>query len=221
MYKEHQTTSPLRQNAEPSLADEAYQVLLKEILAAELAGGTVIQERRLAARLGVSRSPMRDALGRLEGQGLLVRSVKGSLTVRIITLQDYLNAIGVRALIEPNAVATACRSIRESMVERLYGKLQIITADPEPDPVFVADFDDALHEAITDASGNPFLAETIKQMRRYTTIFEYERKLDKRKPSLVDYRAIVSALQQGDEAAAHDAMVRHLENVRQAVLDTY
>ena len=207
--------------AERSLADETYSALLEEILSAQMAGGAVVQERRLAARLGVSRSPMRDALGRLEGQGLLVRNAKGVLTVRIVTLSDYLNSVALRMLVEPTAAAQACKGITAETVVELATMLQDIEMDPDPDPEFVWKLDDALHEGIADASGNPFIADTVVQMRRYTTIFERQRKLAHRKPGLADHQGIVRALMDRDADAARAAMTLHLERVRQNVLSTY
>lgn len=204
-----------------SLADETYRALLEEILSAQLAGGAVVQERRLAARLGVSRSPMRDALGRLEGQGLLVRNAKGVLTVRVITLADYLNSVAMRMLVEPSAAAQACPSIATETIAQLSATLNAIEADPDPDPNVVWTFDDALHQAIAEASGNPFMADTILQMRRYTTIFERQRKLAQRKPGLSDHQGIIQALTDRNADAARTAMALHLERVRQNILATY
>ncbi|GAA4522225.1 GntR family transcriptional regulator [Chelativorans composti] len=207
--------------ANKSLADETYDALLEEILAARLAGGTVVQERRLAERLGVSRSPMRDALGRLEGQGLLIRNDKGVLTVRIIALTDYLNAISVRMLLEPTAAALAAEAIDAAEVKRLAEMLEALDADPDPEPAVVWAFDDVLHDSIGAASGNPFMAETIVRMRRYTTIFERQRKLAQRKPGLEDHQAILRALAARDPQAAREAMTIHLDQVRRNVLTTY
>ncbi|MBS7700283.1 MULTISPECIES: GntR family transcriptional regulator [unclassified Chelatococcus] len=204
-----------------SLADETYDTLLAEILSAQLSGGTVVQERRLADRLGVSRSPMRDALGRLEGQGLLVRNAKGVLIVRVISLADYLNSMSIRVLLEPSAAAQACEKIAAEQVAQLATMLEAIDADPDPEPSFIWAFDDALHNGIATASGNPFMAETILQMRRYTTIFERQRKLAQRKPGLSDHQAIIHALDRRDADAARSAMALHLERVRKNVLATY
>lgn len=207
--------------SETSLADETYRALLNDILAARLAGGAVVQERRLATKLGVSRSPMRDALGRLEGQGLLVRNSKGVLTVRVITLQDYLNSLAMRILIEPSAAALASASMDIAHVDRLQAMLDRIDADADPDPAFVWHFDDALHNGIGEASGNPFMAETIIQMRRYTAIFERQRRLAQRKPGIADHQVILAALRARDAEAAREAMSLHLERVREGVLSTY
>lgn len=204
-----------------SLADEAYRALLGDILSARLGGGTIVQERRLALRLGISRSPMRDALGRLEGQGLLVQNSKGALSVRVITLPDYLNSLAVRLLIEPTAAALASAAFDAKQLRALSSRLSVLEKDEEPDPARVQQFDDAVHDSIGEASGNPFIADVSVQMRRYTTMFEQQRKLVPRKAGIDELRGILRALENRDAEAARAVMTLHLERIRQGVLATY
>src|SRR5690606_41727447 len=82
--------------------------------------------------------------------------------------------------------AVACPEMAESKRSELAAMLRAIEEDPDPDPAMVWRFDDALHQGLGEASGNPFMAETIVQMRRYTTIFERQRRLAQRKPGLED-----------------------------------
>lgn len=204
-----------------SLAEEAYRRLLSDILSTRLAGGTIVQERRLASRLGVSRSPLRDALGRLEGQGLLIRNSKGVLSVRVVTLEDYLNSLGIRILIEPAAAALASGELSREELAELEAALQKIEVDPDPDPDFVWDFDDMLHNTIAVRSGNPFMVRTVTEMRRYTTIFERQMSIRRAKPGVADHRAILDALSGGAREGTRQAMALHLEHVRQGVLENY
>jgi len=206
---------------EESLAQETYGLLLAEITSARLAGGSVIQQRRLASQYAVSRSPMRHALSRLEGEGLLVRDERGVLCVRVITLKDYLNSLTMRMLLEPTAAALAAPGADEEDVGRLLASLDVIEADPEPDPEEVWRFDDALHDFIADHSDNPFMSATIAEMRRYTTIFERQMALTRVKPGVAEHREIIMALASHDAERARKAMASHLEIVRQGVLSNY
>ena len=79
------------QNHNGGLAGTAYDFVLEMIVNRELPSGTVIQERKLAGSLGVSRTPMREALGRLEGEGWLVRLTDRLLSVKVVTLNDRAN----------------------------------------------------------------------------------------------------------------------------------
>src|ERR1700759_541466 len=103
---------PSKATEREKLANTAYRTVLNRILSHELPGGSIIQERKLADAMGISRTPMRDALGRLEGEGLLVRLTDRLLAVRVITLQDYLHTLDVRAMVEPQAAALAARHLR-------------------------------------------------------------------------------------------------------------
>lgn len=211
----------LNDEAEASLAEETYRLLLADILSARLVGGSVVQQRRLASKHAVSRSPMRHALGRLEGEGLLVRNDKGVLCVRVITLKDYLDSLAMRMLLEPSAIALAASHIAEEELAPLSVMLDAIEAEPDPDPELVWQFDDALHGSIAAASGNSFMAATIGEMRRYTTIFERQMAVVRAKPGVAEHRAILTALSAHDSDAARQAMARHLEAVRQGVLTNY
>ncbi|MGV1765180.1 GntR family transcriptional regulator [Agrobacterium rhizogenes] len=211
----------LNDAGEASLADETYRLLLADILSARLVGGSVVQQRRLASKHAVSRSPMRHALGRLEGEGLLVRNDKGVLCVRVITLKDYLDSLAMRMLLEPSAIALAASHMTEEELKSLLVMLDAIEAEPDPDPELVWQFDDALHGSVAAASGNPFMAAVIGEMRRYTTIFERQMAVVRAKPGVAEHRAILAALSAHDSDAARRAMARHLEAVRQGVLTNY
>ena len=203
-----------------TLAETAYRIVLAKVLAHELAGGSVIQERKLADAMGISRTPMRDALGRLEGEGLLVRLTDRLLAVRVITLQDYLHTLDVRAMVEPQAAALAARHLRPDDATRLQTQLAALEASAEPADALHWAFDADLHETIAELSGNPFLAKTVREMRRYTTIFERQTVPPRSKPGLADHQRIVDALASGKPERARDAMADHIRNVRKRTLDS-
>jgi DNA-binding GntR family transcriptional regulator len=204
-----------------SLADETYRNVLADILAARLVGGSVIQQRRLANQHAVSRSPMRHALGRLEGEGLLVRDEKGVLSVRVISLKDYLDSLAMRTLLEPMAASLAAANVSSERLGLLSEMLDAIEAEPDPDPEVVWRFDDALHGYIATESRNPFMTATIFEMRRYTTIFERQMAIIRAKPGVKEHRAILHALAKGDPDASRMAMANHLDIVRHGVLSNY
>ncbi|MBB4123348.1 GntR family transcriptional regulator [Martelella radicis] len=206
---------------ETSLAEEAYRALLAEIVSARLAGGTVIQQRRLATEHSVSRSPMRHAISRLEGEGLLVRTGKGLLAVRVVTLKEYLDSLAMRMLLEPSAAYQACGNINADALAALSEELDAIDRARDPDPEDVWHFDDGLHLTIARQCGNGFMEATIADMRRYTTIFERQAKSVRSKPGVAEHRAILDALAAAEPEGTRQAMVRHLEMVREGVLRNY
>jgi DNA-binding GntR family transcriptional regulator len=200
------------------LADEAYKSVLGDILACRLPGGTVIQERKLALALGVSRSPMRDALNRLAGEGLLVRLTDRLLAVRVITLEDYLKSLDVRALIEPQSAALATPHITDAEIAECTRLLAHIEGSATPSDEDHWAFDDYLHDTLANRSGNIFMAHTIRDMRRYTKIFERQTVPARRSPGGADHRKLIDALAERRADLVKSAMSEHIRNVRKRTL---
>lgn len=209
-----------RQAETGGLAEGAYRSVLSDILTCRLRGGTVIQERQLALQLGISRSPMRDALKRLEGEGLLVRLTDRLLAVRVITLEDYLHTLDVRAAVEPKAIVLALPHVTDGELDKLEALLSRIEAEPRNVSQHHWPFDDLLHETLGQRSGNPFLAAIIEEMRRYTKIFEQQTIPLRVNPGLEDHRTILAALRKRNAEAAKRAMIQHIRNVRLGTLDS-
>ncbi|WP_238364795.1 GntR family transcriptional regulator [Mesobacterium pallidum] len=209
------------QESDSNLGEETYQTLLHDILSARLPGGMAIQQRRLALEYQVSRSPMRTALSRLEGEGLLVRDETGALKVRTVTLTDYLHALDIRMLLEPTAAANACKSPDAAKLTDLFARFQSVADNPTPDPEEVWALDDSLHGYIAAQSGNPFMVSFIRDLRRFTTIFERQLPVVRAKPGMREHAAILDALQGGESEVARAAMSFHLEIVRIGVLKNY
>jgi DNA-binding GntR family transcriptional regulator len=161
---------------------------------------------------------MRDALNRLEGEGLLVRLTDRLVAVRVITLEDYLHTLDVRALIEPQAAALATPRLSAEEIAQLDSMLAAIEAAGEPTAEQHWAFDDLLHDTLAQHSGNPFLGETIREMRRYTKIFERQTVPARIHPTASDHRKVLTALsaRQADDVKA--AMAQHIRNVRKRTL---
>ncbi|WP_051356817.1 GntR family transcriptional regulator [Azorhizobium doebereinerae] len=205
--------------ATPRLTEVAYRRLLDMILGGELEAGAVVQERKLAKALDVSRTPLRDALFRLEGEGLLIRRGEGALQVKTVTLEDYSHALRVRVTLESEAARLAAGHVPAATLAPLRARMEAIlhaaeASDAEPLSRAELDaVDDILHEAIAQASGNPLLAELIRQVRQRSRLFGLERRPRRIREISAEHLAIIDALAEGRSAAAGAAMERHLTNV--------
>ena len=114
-----------------NLSEAAYETLLQQIMDRTLSGGTVIQERKMAAELNISRTPMRKALARLEGEGLLIRLTDRLVSVRLVTLTECIDAFSVRKLIEPEATRLATPRISQQVLSELKSELTELMDAPE------------------------------------------------------------------------------------------
>ncbi len=213
------TVDPSNNEPRKSLAQVAYNAVFEMILSRELAGGTVIQERKLADALAISRTPMREALIRLEGEGWLVRLTDRLLSVKIVNMDEYLQALGVRILLEAEAIERAIGRLAKDRLKELRAQIEDLKQDPEPDSAKHWAFDDALHNAIADASGNQVMAQIIRDLRSITRLFEGQTVPQRRTPGLEEHEAIIKALEAGDGQLARDCMIAHLNVVRAGVLD--
>src|SRR3546814_2189611 len=99
------TSGPLRL----SISEQAYQHLRSKIIAREIEPGTVIGERRLADDLQASRTPLRAAISRLEGEGLVERLTNGSIVIRQLSVDELLDILFVRRILEGDAAFLAAQ----------------------------------------------------------------------------------------------------------------
>ncbi len=210
-------------NSEPKVRDSlsrvAYDSVFQMILSRELPGGTVIQERKLAETLGISRTPMREALVRLEGEGWLVRLTDRLLSVKVVDLTEFLHALSVRRLLECEAIRNAAAKLTDTDIERLSGKLAELKADPDPENQVHWSFDDDLHRTIAIFGGNPVLARIVNDLRKTTHLFEAQTVPQRLSPGVAEHEAILDALAARDPERAVEAMQTHLECVRAGVMD--
>ncbi|CAM2865314.1 GntR family transcriptional regulator [Komagataeibacter xylinus] len=204
-----------------NLTEETYEHMLDLILSRKLPGGTIIQERRMAEDLGVSRTPMREAIGRLEGEGLVVRHNARLLAVRHVSLDEYLQSLEVRLLVEPYAANIAAEHIPTERLAELRRSLRSIDPSHTFSPAQHWVFDDNLHGAIGEYCENGLIAKTIQGMRRFTKMFERQSLAERNAPGWAEHESILSALETRDGALASKAMTRHLRTARKTVLDSF
>ncbi len=201
------------------LSQVAYDAVFGMILSRELPGGTVLQEKKLAASLGISRTPMREALMRLEGEGWLKRLTDRLLSVKVVDLPEFLNALSVRRLLEREAVRSAAQTLDSSEINRLIEALAALKLADDPDNRTHWSFDDDLHNTIAAASGNPVLARLVDELRKITHLFEAQTFPQRLSPGVAEHQAILDALLSRDADRAVVAMDEHLDRVRAGVMD--
>lgn len=162
-------TSPTHRPATPeprrSAADRAYSHVKTRVLSGELQGGQLFSEGDVAGELGVSRTPVREALLRLEGEGLIrLYPKKGALVVPV-TAQEARDVLQARSVIEEWASA-AMWPQRHEVVEPLTDLLmQMRRARRDDDVGAFAAADRSFHETIVAAAGNAILTRQYRALR--------------------------------------------------------
>ncbi len=195
-----------------SLGSLAYKALSDMIRHRRLRAGDAIVEARLADTLGISRTPLREALQRLEAEAMVVRAGR-SYVVRHVDLGEYLKSLKVRLVLEPEATALAVGRVPGLLIAEVRGEiLQLMDATTYHTDAHWRS-DDNLHGMFIDHCGNEVMARILKGLRATTRLFEIDRLKDRLKPDSREHLAICDALKAGDDADARQAVARHIQSL--------
>lgn len=200
-----------------------YTTLRARILSGELSANTMLREQALAAELGVSRTPVREALRRLAEAGLVAFSPNRGATVVAWTIDQVRETYMVRAGLESRAAGLAAARITAAEVDTLAALIDAM----EP---FVTAVDDAgmdelqrlnaeFHRLVVDASRSPQLLALTSNVARVPLMADAFRRqgVQYRARSNHQHRDILTALRSGDAIWAEVAMRSHILGARNAV----
>jgi len=201
-----------------SLGDRAYRLISEMILSGKLSYGDPVQERRLAELLNVSRTPVREAISRLEAEGFLERRA-GRVIVREVRLNEFVEILHVRKLLECDAVREAAIKIDAKELQKIRLTIDKLMQRSTVSAIELRDVDDLFHNFIARSSGNKLLIELIKDLRRRTSMFDHERLPNRKHPGNREHLDIIDALEKRDGTLASTRMARHINNVHRSIFD--
>ena len=206
-----------------NLSGLALQRLEKAIMEGELGPGERLSESGLARRFGISRGPLREAIGQLEGRKLVTRVSNQGARVVSLSKQDLLDLLQVRESLEGMACRLASQNMDESDIVRLE---DMLAAHEKADAMragrgyFQGAGDGDFHQVILSACGNARLSGMLGD-ELYSLLRLYRHRLSMRpgRPAeaLEEHKQIVAALRASDADAAEAAMRAHLRNSLSAV----
>lgn len=213
-YKRSVATLSRRAN----LNDQVYETLRARILSRRPGPGSKLSLHELAAELGVSRSPVHHALTRLVTEGLLtVRSRRGYY-VAPVTAQALVEGYEVRLALELHAAAAVVGRLEEPQLERLHTLLEATAAAVSHEEWDAANA--AFHEYQVDLAGNQLLSRFYRELS-VNLMMQVIRggRLEVSDSLVTEHRAIVAALETGDEEGAGHAIRTHIDHGRRIALE--
>ncbi len=212
----------LNMNAYLPLRDVVFQTLREAILKGELKPGERLMELQLADKLGVSRTPIREAIRMLELEGLAVTVPRKGAEVAKMTLKDMEDVLEIREALDELAAQIACDKITpEQMVRLCNAKKEFEKSTKTNDLKAIAEADVRFHDVIYEATDNPKLVSLLNNLREQVYRYRVEYiKNPQNYPILIEEHAnILNALSKGDKEAVKQAMHVHVENQAIAVKD--
>jgi DNA-binding GntR family transcriptional regulator len=217
MAKQAEVVGQTGRNGRVSLTDVAYERLRRDIVACRLEPGHEFTELDIADRLQMSKTPVREALMRLQFEGLVKAYPRRGYMVEPIKIRDINDIFDMRAIVEGGAMALAVERATDEDLDRL-SQLAAAIADD----VYSKELDrsssvnNAFHEGIALAARNDRLHRTVVQLLRELERFFYiEAKASGDYPErYASHRDIVKEMQLRDATGAQKAIIDHIEGTR-------
>lgn len=205
----------LNMNAYLPLRDVVFHTLREAILKGELKPGERLMELQLAAKLGVSRTPIREAIRMLEQEGLAVTIPRKGAEVAKMTEKDMEDVLQIREVLDELAASIACEQMTREQLETLKTTMREFEEFTKTGNVKkIAEADVKFHDVIYQATGNPKLVNMLNNLREqmYRYRIEYL-KDEKNYPVLIrEHSQIVEGLIAKDKEKVTAAMHHHVRN---------
>ena len=197
------------------LRDVVFNTLRQAILKGELEPGERLMEIQLAERLGVSRTPIREAIRKLELEGLVLMIPRKGAEVAKISEKSLRDVLELRRSLEELAIELACQRMTEEEIDELEDAQRAFRkAVDSKDVMLMAETDEKYHEIIYQGTKNSRLVQILNNLREqmYRYRLEYIKDADKRQILLIEHDNILKAVRNRKVAEAKAAMREHIDN---------
>lgn len=202
------------------LRDVVFNTLRDAILKGELAPGERLMELHLAKKLGVSRTPIREAIRMLEQEGLAITIPRRGAQVAKMTEKDLEDVLEIRDALDELAVSTACKKMKADELDELAEAMHEFEKAVKGGEVrHIVETDENFHNVIYKAADNPKLSNIVQNLKEQMYRYRYEYIKDNASyDRLVDeHKKILDGLKRKDEPFVKEVMRVHLANQMEGV----
>jgi DNA-binding GntR family transcriptional regulator len=208
------------------LAEDVYEAVFNKLMTLDIAPGARITVDGLVRELEVSHTPIREALGRLEGEGLVVKThLVGYSAAPQITRRRFDELYDLRLLLEPEAARRAALRISEENMGKLRktaaSMATLSNSRQRQSYSGFARLDAYFHDQIMEIAGNALIRDTLVHLHTHFHIFRLMYHARITEEALSEHEALLTALSAGDEAGAEHAMRAHIERSRERLLEAF
>jgi DNA-binding GntR family transcriptional regulator len=207
-----------------TLQDHVYTYLYNKIVSGDIPPGQRIVEQKVAKETGISRSPVREAIRRLESENLVIVSPRGGVKVYRPTYTDFQHLYECRISLEPSAAYYAALRIDGTdlnILEELMNKMNV--AVDQKNIESLRSLSSKFHLTILKASGNPYLVKVMKQLNSLLTFYRnavlnIPQRLHE---GAIEHEAILLAIKNNNSKEAEELMKLHIKKDYQFYLSEY
>lgn len=205
-----------------SRVDNAYNWLVDEITGFRLKSGAPLSENKLAQQLGISRTPVREALQRLEKEGLVRRTDSARFAVSSISRSEVEEACDLLILLDTYLFERAALNLTPTQIEIITDAVERMEkAAAESDRGSWAESDLVFHRTVNQAANNALVSDTVKQTRRRIQRFWLQSAIGKDRLATCssEHRVLAQAMITQDLATIGPAVEEHVNHMRASMLD--
>ena len=209
-----------------SLVEDVYEAIFAQLMALKIAPGSRITVDSLVKEFNVSHTPIREALGRLEGEGLVLKThLIGYRAAPQITRRRFDELYEMRLLLEPHAAAKAAAAMDEAKLNILLEAAGVMSRrEGKDERLRYSNFarqDAIFHDKIMEFSENELIRETLSHQHTHFHIFRLMYHSRVTEEALDEHEAILAAFGRADAGAAQEAMRVHIEHSRDRSLPAF
>lgn len=204
---------------------QAYERIKQAILSKELPPGEIVTQDEVAERIGIGRTPVREAIRKLEEQGLCRMIPKRGIMISQLSLRDLQEIIELRVLLEGFTARRASQGMSDSQLrelEALHGRITEAANRGDANTVF--DLDRTFHHLIDLASGNRHIAEVLLRLRDQSDVRRMQILSTtipgRLQQSISEHRALLDAIQNKNGHLTEKLAVRHVQGFFEIVIAT-
>lgn len=212
----------LKMDSYQPLRDVIFETLRKSIVTGEIKPGERLMEVSLAEQMGVSRTPVREAIRRLEAEGLVTMTPRKGTHVSQLSIKDIMDVLEVRTVLDKLATDLAAERIQAAQLKSLEGiHKAYINCVQKSNIEGAVKKDVEFHDIIYAASGNPRLVAVATSLREHVYRFRvlYMKDALIAENVLIEHEQILSALTNAESEKASNLAEKHIRNQMESIIE--
>ena len=205
------------------LRDIVFKTLREAIITGDLQPGERLMEIKLANELGVSRTPVREAIRKLELEGLVIMTARKGAEVAPINEKDLKEVLEIRKSLESLACELSCRNVKDTDIRKLRSINQEIARGVDTEDIeLITQKDVEFHEIINTLTDNQRLIQMLHQLKEhiFRYRFEYIKEMKNKQTIVDEHNRIIDAIASKDPKKASSEIEQHIETQERYILNT-